>query len=138
MCADHHATTSLWALFSVTAGRCWVRGTRFALSHSGTRSSSPRDSRRLVDREARNVCCKFEEHTARLSEIDRPEVVPLHYWRHAEMLSNQLVPLLLVLIILRPESDMMHTARSKTTVADVGIYYDIEMIAQRVTGGREA
>src|SRR5271169_6769909 len=47
------------------------------------------------------------------------------------------VPLLLVLVVLRPEGNVVHAAGARTASAGFGIHNDVEMIAERVPHGRE-
>ena len=51
------------------------------------------------------------------------------------MLTDQLVPLLLVLVILRTERNVMHGVSARMAVTGRGVDYDVEMIAKGISGG---
>src|SRR4051794_39248919 len=53
------------------------------------------------------------------------------------MLTDHLAPLLLVLVVLGTECNVVHAARTKTTMSGLGVDHNVNMIAESVAGGRK-
>ena len=84
---------------------------------------------RFIQSESWRIRRKFEQHPARLAEVNRMKVGAVQHGRYIQMLRNFLATLYLRGVVLGAKSDVMYRTSAQASELRIGIDQQIDVIS---------